>query len=117
MSNELTYEIDPGETVTHFYTPDHKLLCLDLRCATKGMTAASGDASGYDDEGCVGATLECDSCGEYVFPADAAEYDREWEAIRADALREYRLTPRVTRDDLEAYEPGDPKRVMLERYL
>lgn len=117
MSNELTYEIDPGETVTHFYTPDNKLLCLDLECATKGMTASASDARDFDDVDCHGSYLTCDSCSEYIFPEAAAESDAETDAIMRSVAREYRYHRPITRDDLDAYEPGDPKRITLERLL
>lgn len=117
MSNELTYEIGPDEQVTHFYTSDHKLLCLDLRCATKGMTASASEAEDYHDEDCHGAYLTCDSCDTELFPAAHAEAEAETAAIMAEVAREYRLTPRITRDSLDAYEPGDPKRITLERLL
>jgi hypothetical protein len=108
-------------TIIHTHYVGHltgKFYCLG--CGAKPENAADplcGKGCDYDDYDCNGALIECEDCGEYVFPAEAAEREAEDEAIMRSVRREYRLTPRVTRDDLDAYEPGSAKRIMLERYL
>jgi hypothetical protein len=50
-------------------------------------------------------------CADEVYE-QARQIDR-WQAEGRDAAAAY--VPPVTRDDLDAYEPGDPKRLSLQR--
>lgn len=115
--DELTYEMNPGEAVTHFSLPDCAgLICLDLRCATKGMTAQGGGPDGYHDEDCNGNLLECSACGAYIFPEGAAAEEAEYRYMEQQ-FRAGLLGRRVTPSDLDAYEVGDPKRVFYEQRM
>lgn len=64
-----------SKTITHYTDQRYGMFCTDPECHTHAegdVVPCSDPSSAYDDDDCNGALLECDHCGAYLFPDDAA---------------------------------------------